>query len=163
MQDALRFGRQKMHLRLVSSLVFLSASGIFVAAEEPAPSLQGGSYEITYRLELPHVERWAIDKTTTVCLPGSKGSIPAALPVLSDNNPFGECTAVNIQQDGPSLGYDIKCQGRDAAKAHAAYTVSSGDFKGRVAMVMGAKNMTMTEVQAGHRVGSCDFVRAPPN
>jgi len=163
MQDALRFGRQKMHLRLVSSLVFLSASGIFVAAEEPAPPLQGGFYEITYRLELPHVERWAIDKTTTVCLPGTKGSVLAALPVLSDNNPFGECTAVNIQQDGPSLGYDIKCQGRDAAKAHAAYTVSSGDFKGRVAMVMGAKNMTMTEVQAGHRVGSCDFVRAPPN
>ena len=152
-----------MHLRLISSLLLLSASGMPVAAEEPAPFLQGGSYEVAYRLELPHVERWAIDKTTTVCLPGTKGSVLAALPVLSDNNPFGECTAVNIQQDGPSLGYDIKCQGRDAAKAHAAYTVSSGDFKGRVAMVMGAKNMTMTEVQAGHRVGSCDFVRAPPN
>src|SRR5215831_9815838 len=68
MQDGLHFRRQKMHLRLISSLVFLSASGIFVAAEEPAPPLQGGSYEITYRLELPHVERWAIDKTTTVCL-----------------------------------------------------------------------------------------------
>ena len=149
-----------MRLHLVSSLVLLSASGIFVAADELAPLLQGGSYEITYRLELPHVERWAIDKTTTVCLPGTKGSVPAALPVLSDNNPFGECTAVNIQQDGPSLGYDIKCQGRDAAKAHAAYTVSSGDFKGQVAMVMGAKNMTMTEVQVGHRVGSCGFTHA---
>jgi hypothetical protein len=122
--------------------------------------LQGGSYEITYRLELPHVERWAIEKTTTICLSDTKGSIPAALRVLSDNNPFGACTAVNIQQDGPSLGYDIRCQGRDAAKAHAAYTVSSGGFKGRIAIVTGAKNMTMTEVQAGHRVGSCDFTHA---
>jgi hypothetical protein len=157
MKDALHAGGQKMHLRLISSLIFLSASGICIAVEKPAPSLQGGSYEITYRLELPHVERWAIEKTTTICLSGTKGSVAAALPVLSDNNPFAECTAVNIQQDGQSLGYDIRCPGRDAAKAHAAYTVSSGDFRGRVAMVMGAKNMTMTEVQAGHWVGSCDF------
>jgi len=149
-----------MRLHLVSSLVLLSASGIFVAADELAPSLQGGSYEITYRLELPHVERWAIDKTTTICLPGTSGAVATALPILSDNNPFGECSAVNIQQDGPQLAYDIRCQGRDAAKAHASYTVSSGHFKGRVAMVMGAKNMTMTEVQAGHRVGGCDFIRA---
>ena len=149
-----------MRLHLVSSLVLLSASGIFVAADELAPSLQGGSYEITYRLELPHVERWAIDKTTTICLPGTSGAVATALPILSDNNPFGKCSAVNIQQDGPQLAYDIRCQGRDAAKAHASYTVSSGYFKGRVAMVMGAKNMTMTEVQAGHRVGGCDFIRA---
>ena len=148
-----------MHLRLMTLLIVASASVIFVAAGEPAPSLQGGSYEITYRLELPHVERWAIEKRTTICLSGVRGSLPTPLPVLSDNNPFAECAAVNIQQHGPSLGYDIRCQGRDAAKAHAAYTVSSGDFKGRVAMVMGAKNMTMTEVQAGHRVGSCDASR----
>lgn len=152
-----------MRLRLISSLVFLSASGIFAAADQPAPSLHGGFYEITYRLELPHVERWAIDKTTTICLPDSnaKGSVPAVLPVLSDNNPFGECTAENVQHDSSSLSYDIKCRGRGAARAHAAYTVSPGQFNGRVAMVMGAKNMTMTEVQVGHRVGSCDLTRAP--
>lgn len=148
-----------MRLRPISSLVFLSASAISAAAEEPIP-LRAGSYEITYRLELPHLERWAIEKTTTICVSDANGSVPAALPVLSDNNPFGACTAVNIRQDGSSLGYDIKCEGRDAAKAHAAYTVSSGDFKGRVAMVLGAKNMTMTEVQAGHRVGSCSVHRA---
>ncbi|HMA72226.1 MAG TPA: DUF3617 family protein [Xanthobacteraceae bacterium] len=146
-----------MHLRLISSLLLLSASGMPVAAEEPAPFLQGGSYEVAYRLELPHVERWAIDKTTTICVSEWKGP---AMPVLSDNNPFGQCAAINIQQDGPSLNYDIRCSGRDAAKAHATYTLSSGDFKGRIAMVMGAKNMTMTEVQTGRRLGSCDLTRA---
>ena len=30
---------------------------------------QSGSYEITARLELPHLERWAVDKTTIICLP----------------------------------------------------------------------------------------------
>jgi len=161
-----------MYLRLISSLMVLSASGNFVAAEEHSPLLPGGSYEITHRLELPHVERWAIEKTATICLSDMKGSAAAApqlglarvaqstLPVLSSNNPFKECTAVNIRQDGSSLSYDIRCQGRDSAKAHAAYEVSSGGFKGRVAMVMAAKNMTMTEVQVGHRVGSCDFAHA---
>src|SRR5262249_27758948 len=144
-----------MRLSLISSLVFLSASVFCIAAEEPAPSLESGSYEITYRLELPHVERWAIDKTATICLSDSKGSVTAALPVLSDNNPFGKCAAVNVQRHGPSLDYDIMCLGRDAAKAHATYRVSAADFKGRIAMVMGAKNMTMTEVQTGHRVGNC--------
>jgi hypothetical protein len=28
-------------------------------------------------------------------------------------------------------------------------------FTGRIAMVMGAKNMTMTEVQHGRRIGEC--------
>jgi hypothetical protein len=149
-----------MHLRLIPSLIFVSASAISAAAEEAAPSLRGGSYEITYRLELPHVERWAIDKTTTICLSDAKGPVPAPLPVLSENNPFKECTAMNIRQTGSSLGYDIRCVGRDAAKAHAAYTVSPGQFKGRVAMVMGAKNMTMTEVQSGRRVGGCDSGQA---
>ena len=160
MNNAVRLGRKRMRLRLVLSLVFVSASGIFAAAEDPAPSLQGGAYEITYRLELPHVERWAIDKTTTICLSDAEGLVPAMLPVLSDNNPFGECTAANIRQDGSSLGYDIRCRGRDAAKAHATYILSPGHFKGRVAMVLGAKNMTMTEVQTGRRVGNCDFIRA---
>lgn len=146
-------------MRLISSLVVLSTSGIFVAADAPPPLFPSGSYEITYRLELPHVERWAIDKTKTICLSDTRETAPL-LPILSDNNPFGQCTTANIRQDGPSLAYDIRCQGRDAAKAHAAYTVSSGDFKGRIAMVMGAKNMTMTEVQTGHRVGNCAFAHA---
>jgi hypothetical protein len=32
---------------------------------------------------------------------------------------------------------------------------SSNKFTGRVAMVMGAKNMTMTEVQHARRIGEC--------
>jgi len=41
-------------------------------------SLPVGSYAITTRLELPHLERWAIDKTTTICL--SDVAAPRQLP-----------------------------------------------------------------------------------
>jgi hypothetical protein len=35
------------------------------------------------------------------------------------------------------------------------YELSTNAFTGRIAMVMGAKNMTMTEVQHARRIGEC--------
>jgi hypothetical protein len=122
-------------------------------AEPPLP--RAGSYEIIARLELPHLERWAIDHSMTVCLShaGSGPEIP--IPVLSANNPFAKCAAVNFVNDGATLQYDIVCAQRGAARAHATYAVLPDSFSGRVAMVMGAKNMTMTEVQHARRTGDC--------
>ncbi|HSA80343.1 MAG TPA: DUF3617 family protein, partial [Geminicoccaceae bacterium] len=67
-----------------------------------------------------------------------------------------KCPARNVRREGATLSFDILCDGRGAAKAHAVYTLKPGAFAGRIAMVMGGKNMTMTEVQAGRRIGSCD-------
>jgi hypothetical protein len=118
-------------------------------------SLPVGSYAITTRLELPHLERWAIDKTTTICLSdhAAGGQIP--IPVLSDNNPYATCAAANLVIDHGKLDYDILCPGRGSAKAHATYLLGADRFAGRVAMVMGGKNMTMEEVQHARRVGDC--------
>jgi len=139
------------------------AATVFVALllRPPHPLLAdpfsppSGSYEVTARLELPHVERWAVDKIAIICIPSvrSGGEIP--VPVLSANNPFAKCAAANLVIDGATLQYDIVCPGRGAAKAHATYSLSPDRFSGHVAMVMGAKNMTMTEVQRARRVGDC--------
>jgi hypothetical protein len=75
--------------------------------------------------------------------------------VLSANNPFAKCAIANLITDGLKLEYDIVCPGRGAAKGHAAYILSANTFSGRVAMVMGAKNMTMTEIQYARRIGEC--------
>jgi hypothetical protein len=117
--------------------------------------LEAGAYRIRYRLELPHVERWAVEKTDTACL----GAMPAAgrapLPILSANMPFKGCTIRSLRATGTALDYDIACPGRGAAKAHAVYTLSDGGFEARIFMTMGGKNMTMTEVQRGRRAGTC--------
>jgi hypothetical protein len=118
--------------------------------------LQSGSYEITARLELPHLERWAVDKTAIVCLPPSIGDDEIPIPIVSANNPFAKCSAANLMTQTPKLEYDIVCPGRGAAKGHAIYILSDDTFSGRVAMVLGAKNMTMTEVQQGRRIGNCN-------
>jgi hypothetical protein len=114
-----------------------------------------GSYELTARLELPHLERWGVDKTAIICLSNSRGPDEIPVPVVSANNPFAKCSATNLVADGSKLEYDIVCPERGAARGHAVYELSSNAFTGRIAMVMGAKNMTMTEVQRGRRIGEC--------
>ena len=76
---------------------------------------QGGLYEVTSRLELPHLERWAIYKKTRVCLFIHDESDAIPLLVLSGNNPFAKCSAAN---------FTTVCPGRDAAKAHATYELA---------------------------------------
>jgi hypothetical protein len=117
--------------------------------------LPAGSYEITARLELPHLERWGVDKTTIICLPdpSNAGNIP--VPVVSANNPFAKCSAANLSAEGSKLEYDIVCLERGSARGHAVYQLSANAFSGRIAMVMGAKNMTMTEMQYARRIGEC--------
>ena len=117
---------------------------------------QGGSYELTARLELPHLERWAVDKKTIICLPTSLNNGDLPIPIVSANNPFAQCSSANVAAQFSKLEYDIVCPGRGAAKGHAIYILSDDTFSGRVAMVLGAKNMTMTEVQQGRRIGNCN-------
>jgi hypothetical protein len=144
-----------MLTRVLFAIVFLSLTS------QPSPlrasplSLPGGSYELTARLELPHLERWGVDKTTTICLSNFRGPDEIPVPVVSANNPFAKCSAANLIADGSKLEYDIVCPERGSARGHAVYKILPDGFSGRIAMVMGAKNMTMSEVQHGRRVGEC--------
>jgi hypothetical protein len=137
------------------SIAILLAMSVPQATWSEGHLPQGGSYELTARLELPHLERWAVDKTTIVCLPNVRSGDELPIPVVSTNNPFAKCSAANLAADSPKLEYDIVCPGRGAAKGHATYILSTGTFSGRVAMVMGGKNMTMTEIQQARRIGEC--------
>ena len=143
----------------VSRALFAIASLSTAPQSQPlrahALSPRGGLYELTARLELPHLERWGVDKTTLICLSNSRGPDEIPVPVVSANNPFAKCSAINLIADGSQLEYDIVCVERGSATGHAVYKVSPDAFTGRIAMVMGAKNMTMTEVQHARRVGEC--------
>ncbi len=63
--------------------------------------------------------------------------------------------AGEVERDGDALRFAIACEGRGAARASAVYRLLPEAFEGRIAMVMGGKNMTMTEVQSGRRIGPC--------
>jgi hypothetical protein len=142
-----------LHALSIATILGMAVQAQLAAAQGRFP--QDGSYEITARLELPHLERWAVDKKTIICLPSllSDGGLP--IPITSANNPFAKCSTANLTMEAPKLEYDIVCPGRGSAKGHAIYLFSLNRFSGRVAMVLGAKNMTMTEVQEARRIGGC--------
>jgi hypothetical protein len=125
------------------------------AAHADDPLVAPGAYEVRYRLELPNVLDWRADETATICLPRPAGEARAPIPVLSGNNPLAKCRAADVRRDGDELTFRIACEGRNAARALAVYRLWPDRFEGRIAMVMGGKNMTMTEVQHGRRVGEC--------
>ena len=144
---------------LVGSIAVMAARSAWCETRLNEAALPAGSYAITTRLEIPHLERWAIDKTTTICLSGHATGGRMPIPVVSDNNPYAKCAAANLVIDHGRLEYDVLCPGRGSAKAHATYSLGPDHFAGRVAMVLGGKNMTMTEVQRARRVGDCGSPR----
>lgn len=136
--------------RIISAFLLILLTGVAVA--ETAVSLQPGAYEVTMKLELPHVEDMGVQKTETVCITdgGTHGIV-----VLSENNPLVRCPASNIKQADGELTFDLVCEGHNQAMAWAKFQVWADRFSGAFDMKMGGKNMTMTERQAGHRIGAC--------
>lgn len=124
-------------------------------------SLRSGSYRVAVRLELPHLENVNTETVTQICLSSVAGSNNHGITVLSPNNPLANCPISNVYEDADQLAFDIFCEGKNTARAKAHYEVRPADFRGRIVMQMGGKNMTMTEVQTGHRVGACEDGRAP--
>lgn len=118
--------------------------------------LRDGLYEVQFRLELPHLETHAIDRTTTICIDQGKpeGHQPP-VPLLSQNDIFADCRIEDVEKEPAGFSYDITCTGRGSAKATATYVTTPDSFRSRIAIMQGAKNMTMTEVQHGHRLGNC--------
>jgi hypothetical protein len=149
-----------MLCRAASALIAVGLLASAAQAQQSQALLQEGAYEVQVRLELPNVLSRGADSTTTICLP--YGGTNGALPVLSSNNPLAKCPASNVERDGATLRFDILCEGRGAAWASAVYRLMPQAFEGRIGMVMGGKNMTMTEVQTGRRIGSCEPPGTPP-
>jgi hypothetical protein len=142
-----------MRLSTAASVIVAAAFAAAAASGQEQPTLlRDGAYEVKVRLEVPNVPSWTATTTATVCLPRAAGP---PLPVLGPNNPFAGCPASNVERSGARLSFDIVCAARGAARAHASYRLVPDGFDGRIAMVMGGKNMTMSELQTGRRTGDC--------
>jgi hypothetical protein len=125
-------------------------------------ALKSGSYRVAVRLELPHLENATTEQITQVCLSSEAGQNNHGIAVLSGNNPLSNCPISHVYEDAGQLTFDIFCEGKNTARAKAHYEVRPDGFSGRIVMQMGGKNMTMTEVQTGRRVGACDGSMSPP-
>ena len=144
--------------------LFLLAACVSAAsarADGSAGALQAGSYSVDSVLELPHLEGQGAKKTATICVVEAGAYATRGLVVLSENNPLGKCPASNARQDGSTLTFDIKCDGLNAAMGKAKYDLAGDHFTATIDMKMGGKNMTMMEMQRGHRIGDCESAPQP--
>jgi len=114
-----------------------------------AEGIQPGLYAIKYRMEMPHLERYAITLRVERCTDGEQ------IPVISAKETFAACAVEDRVGEASALSYSLVCEGAATARAFAKYKLSSNGFKGRVFVKFGAKNMTLTEVQSGVRLGAC--------
>jgi hypothetical protein len=139
-------------MRPWSALVIVGALAGSAAADDAAP-VPAGDYLVRVHLELPNVIRPSAGRTVTLCLPRAEAGPP--IPLLSENLLLRGCPVTQLRRHGAMLTFDIVCAGRGAARARASYELTAGGFRGRIAIVLGGKNMTLTEVQDGRRLGDC--------
>jgi uncharacterized protein DUF3617 len=142
-----------------TAMLALAAAGIVTGAAHlgagDAAFLQPGEYQVSVRLELPHVEdAGGATKPVSLCMTADAAGAHG-LRVLSDSNPLRTCPVSNVRRSEDTLTFDIACAGGDAATGAARYTLRPESFEGSIAVKMGGKNMTMIERQSGRRVGGC--------
>ena len=145
--------------RRLSALLLVALTST-AALAEPA-LLRSGAYEVEVQLELPHLEDMTQKKVVQVCLTAEPGPNNHGIAVLRDNNPLAKCPVSNLREDGDRLNFEIACDGKNAARAVARYRLLPERFDGRIVMQMGGKNMTMSEVQSGRRIGDCATGKTP--
>lgn len=129
-------------------LLFLATSW---AAPGVAMAVEPGAYRMTYWQTMPHLERYATPRTLTLCL-----ETDTIFPVLAGNGAFDQCEVTDRIQTDTHFSYNLVCPGRAGARAQARYKIGPDLFRGKIAVKLGAKNMTMIEYQSGERIGPSD-------
>lgn len=145
-----------MHMPGPAAALFLSlVSGASAGDAQPQ-----GSFAVDAALQIPNLNGPSWHGTSVLCLGVDPESGHLPIPVLSPNNPFADCEARDLERTATLLRYRIVCPGRDSARALASYELSADGFRGDVAMVLGGKNMTLSEHQVGRRLGDCQAAAA---
>lgn len=137
----------------------LAAAGVIAAlaatGSDAADSLLvPGLYQVEVRISLPNVQDVAAPLVVTRCLSPDDLRSGRAFFVLSDN-PLKSCELVDYQATTGTANYRIACAGPNRGSAVAVFDTRSTSYRGIIKMNMGGKNMTMSETQAGKRIGDC--------
>jgi hypothetical protein len=118
------------------------------------PAVAPGLYEIEVRLGLPNVLEVGPPTTIRRCLTPTDIESGQAFFVRSES-PLRACALTDHAATGSSVRYRIRCPGPNAASAEAEFETTPAGYRGVIRMVMGGKNMTMSETQTAVRIGEC--------
>jgi Protein of unknown function (DUF3617) len=127
---------------------------VSLLANAGAPAVAPGLYDIEVRLGLPNVLEVGPPTSLRRCLTGEEIESGQAFFVRSEN-PLRACALTDHAATGTSVRYRIRCPGPNAASAEAEFETTTAGYRGVIRMVMGGKNMTMSETQVASRIGDC--------
>jgi hypothetical protein len=137
-------------LTVAGMVAALAASGSNAADS----SLTPGLYQVEVRIGLPNVQDVAAPLVVSRCLSPDDLESGQAFFVLSDN-PLKSCELVDYEATPGTAIYRIACAGPNRGSAVAVFDTKATTYRGTIKMNMGGKNMTMSETQAGKRIGDC--------
>jgi Protein of unknown function (DUF3617) len=137
-------------LAVASMVAALAATG----SDAADSSLTPGLYQVEVRISLPNVQDVAAPLVMTRCLSSDDLQSGQAFFVLSDN-PLKICELVDYEATAGTAIYRIACAGPNRGSAVAVFDTKGTAYRGTIKMNMGGKNMTMSETQAGRRIGDC--------
>ena len=134
-----------------ASVVAAMAATTSVAADPlPAPGL----YQVEVRIALPNVQDVAAPFVVTRCVRPADLESGEAFSILS-KNPLRICNLLDYRATDGAVSYRIACPGPNKGSAVAVFRTTATTYRGSIQMNMGGKNMTMSETQAGRRIGNC--------
>src|SRR5262245_29604069 len=128
--------------------------GATPAAHAEPPDVAPGLYDIEVRIGLPNVLEVAPPTTLRRCLTAAEIESGQAFFVRSEN-PLRACAPTDYAATGTAMRYRIRCPGPNAASAEGEFETTASGYRGTIRMVMGGKNMTMSETQVAVRIGDC--------
>jgi hypothetical protein len=118
------------------------------------PLLIPGLYQVEVRIALPNVLDASAPEILTRCVSPADLESGQAFFVLSEN-PLRTCDLLDYQVTEGTATYRIACPGPNRGRAVAVFETTATTYRGSINMNMGGKNMTMSETQAGRRIGNC--------
>lgn len=134
----------------------LSLAGLLpgAAAWAAGAAIQSGAWEITARIEMPHLEESLRYSTTRErrCL--GPDDFPSLFPVLRHESLAG-CRLGDAGRDGSTGRYRLVCANPQAASGTAVLDLNPGRMAGVLEVKMGGKNMTFTQRVEATRLGEC--------
>jgi len=117
-------------------------------------AIQPGAYEITARIEMPHLEENLRYSTTreSHCL--RRHDLSSVFPILQHESLAG-CSLGEESREGSTFRFVLVCQNPQAASGTARLDSGPGRIAGLLEIKMGGKNMTFTQRIEATRLGEC--------
>ena len=138
---------QAVSAALVAALVAATSSAS--AEDRPRPGL----YRVEVSLEMPNIQGSAPFRTVERCIGPGPGD--GGLVAIVSNPEISSCPVALWARAGGRLEVDLACEPANTGRASARYELAPTAYTARIAVTMGGKNMTLTEVQRAERVGEC--------